>query len=295
MTDFVSYKKNAITGSWEDTDTRLLNPTANLIPPMQSFIVLSTGGDLKAHPASTTVSPNNNDRLRASQNPAVATPKLSIIASRDGDRSKALLLRVAGASHDYASREDSRMLFPVKSTAPVMVYMRSRDGYALDINSIGDFSEQVALGIRTDRTGEITLEFSGMESFNGATIRLHDVLRNRTIDLSEQSQYVFTKDSEELCLENRFYLTIDGATLTVSPEEHSSISVASTRRGIHVLSNDGSPLTNVRIFDLQGRCLVNERPSASDWYCRPLPQGIDSVRATNGKTTETRKTPLNLP
>jgi hypothetical protein len=132
---------------------------------------------------------------------------LEIFAERGIQASKALLLYKEEASPDYRLHEDSYKLFPSDVTTQVMVYMRSCDGYALDINTIGGFREQVALGVYASEAGAITLRFAGMESLGNVQIRLHDTRANRVIDLSEQSEYTFTKyDTEPLYLEDRFYL-----------------------------------------------------------------------------------------
>jgi hypothetical protein len=215
---------------------------------------------------------------------------LEIFAERGEQVSKALLLYKENASPDYHSHEDSYKLFPSDATTQVMVYMRSRDGYALDINTIGGFKEQVALGVYASEAGAITLRFAGMESLGSSIqIRLHDTKTNRVVNLSQESEYTFTKyDTEALYLEDRFYLSFDGWTALDVPD-YSGISVTGNHREIHILSNDGRPLGSVRVFDLQGRCLLSTEAETSSYFYQPNQPGVYIIKVENRKVSETKK------
>jgi hypothetical protein len=257
---------------------------------MQSFIVTlkAQNPTLEFTLSSTQTSVAQEDTLR-SGSVRENLRMLEIFAERGTQISKALLLYKEEASPDYRSNEDSYKLFPSDTTTQIMVYMRSSDGYALDINTIGNFSGQVALGVRTSETGAITLRFAGMENFGAAQIRLHDTKANRVINLSEQSEYTFTKyDTEGLYLEDRFYLSFNGWTVLDTPD-YSGISVTGNRLEIHILSNDGRPLGSVRVFDLQGRCLLSTEAETSSYFYRPNQPGVYIVKVENPKVSEMKK------
>ncbi|MDR2292824.1 MAG: T9SS type A sorting domain-containing protein, partial [Prevotellaceae bacterium] len=68
-----------------------------------------------------------------------------------------------------------------------------------------------------------------------------------------------------------------------------AISITASRRGIHILSNDGSPLESVRIYDLQGRILLDEQPAGSAYLYPVSKPGVYIVRVENRKVSETKK------
>jgi hypothetical protein len=193
------------------------------------------------------------------------------------------LLRRQGASYAYRLEEDSRKLFSADLTAPVALYLRSSDGYALDISSVGGVQERVAVGVRTSEAGKITFSFSGMESFDGKQrIYFQDTKENRVIDLRVEKEYSFIKaESDGLYLENRFYLTFENFTTGLQEVKTSPVSIGASPQGIHILSNDGSPLGNVRIFDAQGNCLMNGNLSAPSYLHPVNTPGIYIVRVKN--------------
>jgi hypothetical protein len=287
VNDLHSYLWNGGISLYETEDPLRSAGTEGLIAPMQSFIVtpLTASPVLKVSPEmmTTSVRPENTFRAGGSE----PSDRLDISAIRGNRITKTLLLYNRDAVPEYRPEEDSRKLFPASDPIPVLVYTRSKDGYALAINTVGGLNEPVAVGIRTSVAGEITLRFSGMESFgNGTRICLHDTHENRVIDLSRQTEYTFMKEDGEPYLENRFFLTFPEETASGAPSV-SGISVTGMRKEICIISGDGSPIGRIRIFDMQGRCLL-DTVSPSSAYFYPVRQpGILIVRA-GGKATKLR-------
>ena len=293
VNDVDSYEWDGSEGSYTTNgSTGVLND--GLIAPMQSFFVIPRVDDpqLFATAGMTTTSllPDNAFRAAGNRRPANL---LEIFALREGQQKKVLLFYRDGASPEYRPEEDSRKLFPAADTVPVSVYMRSPDGYALDINYTGNPDEPVAVGIRTARPGAITLRFEGMESFDAnLRLRLHDTRAGRVVDLSQQAEYTFVKEAgDSLYLENRFYLSFSDRTAFDAPgyTERPGISVTRNRREIRILSGDGAPLGRIRLFDLQGRTLLDTRSQDSS-YAFPVRQaGVYIVRVENPRGDETKK------
>jgi phage baseplate assembly protein gpV len=291
ISDFVSYIK--IGSDWYNSDATsvpLPNET-KLIAPMQSFIVVPNVANptLVADIKSTTTAATN--LLRSS---SVPDSKLDILAIKGEERSKAVLLYMDGASTSYDPQKDSYRLFMEDfdnpaTLYPVQVYTRSSDGYALDIHSSGSLEEAIPLGIRTSQSGNITLQFSGMESF-GQKIYLHDTKISRTIDLSQENEYTFSKDDGALFLDNRLYLSANPNSPTVlDAPANARIAVSGSSGGIEVLSLDGTPLSGIRITDMQGHYLVSEDHLAVTRCHYPLAKGIYIVRVVSEKGSEIKK------
>jgi hypothetical protein len=216
---------------------------------------------------------------------------LSILAGKGDDKSKALVLQSDFASNDFKGDEDSYRLFPNGNESPILVYTRSADGYALDINSMNDLSEPIVLGIRTSQTGQITLNFAGMETFGEGTFTLYDTKEALPIDLSLQSEYTFNKTEDDIYLENRFFLSWAPGNFT--PINHpgtDKVSVLVSGRNVEILTKDGTPIESIRIDDTQGRSLMNETHLAVASYRFTAPAaGVYIVKVRTDKTSQVRK------
>ncbi len=203
----VTYKK--LEGDYYSSDPTDASLTS-LIPPMQSFIVTSRGAltELTVHAQEDTqIDPDNT--LRSGRK---TLPVLNIIASRGKQKSKAILVRLDGASDTYQTEEDSRRLFPKEENRSVLIYTVSSDNYALDINSMGELKGMIPVGIRTSEIGKITLNFSGMEEFADQSIYLHDTKENKVINLSETDEYIFFKLDDEVYINDRFFISFKTIT-----------------------------------------------------------------------------------
>jgi hypothetical protein len=271
-----------------------------VIPPMQAFIIEVAGDSVQANISHTVTSVADIDTFRSATSPSQSSEHLlHILATRGATVSKALVLQGAAYSTNYLPSEDSYKLFvsgmnldpetSLDMLKPVQVYTRSSDGYALDINLIG-ISEQditVPLGVRTSEKGEITLNFSGMESFGESTgIYLYDTQHpQRLIDLKTQPEYAFDKTEDTLYLENRLSLIISKNTLT-GLLELEAVSKSSTvrilnqpSRTLRVISENGEALGAVRITDSWGRALLDVPEVSSSVYEYQMPMsGIYIVR-----------------
>jgi hypothetical protein len=283
----VSYIKTG--GVWvtnAGTDTQA-NPNMNLIPPLQSFIVASASAAtpaLVANIKETTTSPADKFRSGTSNE----LRKLDITAIRGEQSSKTILLHQDDASINYIPVEDSYSLFPENTVKPVIIYTRSADGYALDINSIGGYDKTVPVGIRTSEKGNITLKFAGRESFGDrVNIYFHDAKTGEVVDLSFAGEYTFYKDTEDLYLDNRFFLSFSAPTGVNAPQ--SAIAVTGSSYGIDILSTDGSPIRGIRILDLQGKVLLDVTNVSSSYHYATNVAGIYFVRVTGTNGTEIRK------
>jgi hypothetical protein len=248
---------------------------------MQSFIVTprSANPGLKVNATMTTVSVEPENAFR-SANSELPANRLDIFALRGSQLTKTLVLYDGTASTDYRPDEDSRKLFPVADPTSLLVYTRSKDDYALAINTSGGFDDAVALGIHTSEPGEITLRFTGMENFeNNSRIRLHDIQENRIIDLSQHTEYTFTKDGEEPYLENRFFLTFSDATdIRLTPVNTSIVVQQLAGQTVRIATDNSTPLGRMQIINIQGQVLFSQEVTESSYVFRAPAPGIYIVR-----------------
>jgi hypothetical protein len=283
VTDFVTYK--VVNGTFITTDENALEEF-NYIPPMQSFIVISKRAipqnQLKANITETRTLSGPNNKLRSASSTNTLDYLLEITTEQNQQpTSKALLLYMNNASNAYIPAEDSYKLFSEDSKAHVLVYLRSSDGYALDINSIGNLEQAVPLGIRTNQKGQIRLKFEGTDKFlDKANIFLHDTKANKVTNMSLYKEYTFNKDEDDLYLENRFYITFNNGSPTgIKGLESASVSIQMPeKRTVQILSNNGNSLGRVQITDVQGRNLVSEDVKSSSYTYQVKTPGMYIIR-----------------
>jgi uncharacterized repeat protein (TIGR01451 family) len=290
---FYIYKN--VSGSYVSTnpDPEDDNIRSNYIPPMQSFIVTSIGSStpaLKADITKTITRPGENLRSSTTSIPTM----LEITAGRNGQNmSKNLLIYMDNASQAYVPAEDSYTLFSQNSLTPVIVYTRSSDGYALDINTIGSFDRSIPLCVRTSQKGDIHLKFAGMERFDNTKIFLHDTKTGVVTDLSENDEYVFNKNEDDLYVENRLFLTF-GAITGIQSVKTAAVSVQNLQdQRIRIVSNNGSPLGKIQIMDVQGRVLETKEVQTSSYVFHAKVTGVYLIRITNSEKSEVKKAVIN--
>jgi hypothetical protein len=257
------------------------------IAPMQAFVVTSkvTANPLTLRADINSTDVNQGAAFRSASRPANT---LEISAARGEHVSKALLLYRENASHHYIPEEDSYKLFSASDSVSVMVFTRSTDGYALDINSFGDLGQGISIGMRTNRPGEIRLKFSGMESFGERTvIYLHDMQTGAVVNLSETDEYLFEKSDSELYLENRFFLIFSDATGIHLPPVANILVQQLPGQTVRIASDSDSPLGRIQIINIQGNVLVSQEVTEAAYTFQAPAQGIYIVRV-NGAVRKLR-------
>jgi len=290
MNNFISYQRSG--ESWFSTDPDVQDlDAARYTAPMQSFIVVpkTDNPDIRAHVEAMTTLPSG--ALRSGESTSDGIKVLDILAVRGEERSRALVLYPDDASDAFDPGEDSYRLFPDGNEIPLLVYTRSADGYALDINSMKTFETRVPLGIRSSLPGTVTLIFSETAALGeSADVYLYDMKEDRYLDLSEQNEYTFTKQPEDpLYLEDRFRLYLEPKAMGIS-DVYSSLSVTSSGGSVEIVSEDGSPLRNIRITDVQGRILSEESNFPQSRYRFRTPgAGLYIVRVANEHSAVTKK------
>jgi len=205
----------------------------------------------------------------------------------------ASLLYYQGASNNFVPGEDSYKLYIGKmddylNTAPLVLYTSSSDGYPLEVNTFGDTEKSIKLGIRTSLTGEIKLDFAGLENFiSGKEISLRDLKTGANINLRETPFYTFTKESEETEVNNRFLLVFSDATGLDDIQAHSILIFTEGDR-LQVISGN-SLLKMVQVFDLQGRLLQGVSPQSRTFSTTIDHQGVYIIKAQSETGSEIRK------
>jgi len=282
---FQTYKDSA--GIVIDNNDPLLG---NLIAPMQSIIVTAKRGfnNLTFNGSMTVTYPGN--KLKVSSHPEIVT----ITASMGNQTNTASLLYSPGASNKFVPGEDSYKLYTEKiddwlNDVPLVLYTSSSDGFPLDVNTFGNTDENIKLGIRTSLTGEIELDFSGIESFiSDKDIFLRDLEKGIDTNLKETPFYTFTKETDDTELKDRFLLVFSAATGLDNAPQGNAIVIYSDGNRVQVASNNDL-LNLVQVFDLQGRLLQVTSPLLRSYSTTIDHPGVYVIKAQSENSSEVKK------
>jgi hypothetical protein len=259
----ISYVPNAHYRFTLLTNPSMSDPTG-FIPPLQSFFVEKTGTaklpitGLAISPEWVTTKKDSPYSLRADAG-APETNILRIKATQEKRVSYALLHYNENTSPAYISNEDMHKVFYQleKDTIPLEVYTFAPTREVLAINSSSDFSQEVPIGLRTDRAGQVTLEFSGMATF-GHNVYLIDHAQNDKItDLQQSPTYTFTvtkKSASDKIIElnDRFSLRSDFTGIGLGNETISSTGLNVTSRDGYIYVQTSSPVSSLQVYSLTG-------------------------------------------
>jgi hypothetical protein len=285
---------------WDGYDAHAFTPVPSvagtLIPPLRSFFVQKKAEEPKLRsvrmsPKWTTTRGRNPYILRAAAPPRGMLRVQAYLRENTGE---AMLSHGAEATPSFTAGEDLQTLFYDANPLTVYTFAQSGDRRRpLALNASSDFETQpVPLGVRVKESGEVTLEFSGLEHFE--RVMLHDSERpGAPHDLRKASFYTFmaSKPASASALEinDRFRLEMKAAEVGVTPVETASSLVIHGDDGcVRVRSLEGD-IRHLQIFSITGALLHNDLRSATE-HVVPLPRTRTYVvKALAGKDYQTEK------
>jgi hypothetical protein len=229
------------------------------IPPLQSFFVQKAGSaavgtvSMSAHWATTL--PGSPYKLRSD---AKETNILRIKAVQGKQTSYAVLHYNESTSPAYNSQEDMHKLFYQleDEATPLEVYSFAPGKEALAINSSSDFSHNTPLGLRTDKAGSVTLEFSGMRTFGHNVYLIDHAKNNEETNLQKHPTYTFTvtkKPTEKrIELNDRFSLRTTYTGIGLGNEAAGPADVNISTRDGYIYVRTSSPVSSLQVYSLTG-------------------------------------------
>jgi len=185
----------------------IASSATSYIPVGQALMVLVS------NEASPTLSVNNAARAHSSQafykSGNSTENKLVIRASSNNYADETVVAFAEEATEAFDLQTDGMKLFGLEE-APQLYTLSCGEKYSL--NNLPLFQDQrnVDMNFETQFTGEVTLNFEGIESFNPSVkIHLLDELTGQTINLRSQQVYRFNHNPENAA--SRFKLLFGGS------------------------------------------------------------------------------------
>lgn len=299
---FVGYTPD---GNWGATFSGTEDRTDRIIPPLQAFIVeaaTSVSGTQTirfGNLASLQATGKSLDGLRkadasygkldiVAENGTI--PVLTFIANREGGKSARKLKSAVNAVPDIYT------LAPDNETAL---------GAQL-IDSDMDEGIVIPLGIATSKVGEMTLNFSGMETYPNVDIKLIDREMKTSVDLNEQPVYNFTytppthpteKDDKGNPLvtadESRFAIAFSPSSITGLEQAREQKVVVSVKGDeLQVLGSTDNFIKEVLVYTMQGQLLFADYAINRSVYTTVLSGGKRQgclVKVISEKSVQTVK------
>jgi hypothetical protein len=270
--------------------------SAQYVSPLQSFIVEKKNPNsvvsLTYNPekmSSTTYS-SSDYTLKNAREVSIPEGILYITASRNTVKNSTVLLNAPNASNGYTDEDVTKLFFDNESRPQLSVCTLTPRREALDINLSGDFNNvEIPIGIRTNITGEITLDFSGVEGF-GYKVYLRD--GNKEVDLRVIPSYKTTIAGNGGDL-SKFYEINDRFALKFPAAGNSVESVGSyvrlqTGHG-KILLNSDDTMESVEVLSVSGAKVYYSNDKARFTAVDVMPEQVYIVRVATAKGVITRK------
>ncbi|MDL2223234.1 hypothetical protein LJB98_03950 [Bacteroidales bacterium OttesenSCG-928-M11] len=256
--------------------------TLRSIPPMQTFIVTLKSGasdsdKLKINRDMGVVDKDNS----ILQSPTLNRNLLRLSVSDQNESRTSAVVKVSENSFDeYNSSEDSRLVL-IEDVTSVSHIFTIVDGNYLDINRLGELPSTLPIGVLQGSKGKSTLSISGFDTFSGYTFYFIDADKDRKIPLEGDSfEYEFDYDGSSSI--GRFYLVTEDVNQI--KDLYSDLSVYSQRGMINILALDGSPITEVSIYNVEGHLLYKSVDTGKSRLSIPQP-GSSAVMIVKASTS----------
>ncbi|MDR1336147.1 MAG: DUF6383 domain-containing protein, partial [Tannerella sp.] len=187
----------------------------------------------------------------------------------------------------FDESEDAWTLFSNSVKKAAVVYSKI-DNAAASINTLGNISEDIPLGIRTSEASELKFVIDGAETFDGE-VYLVDAAQGREINLTETPDYTFQNTTGDI--PDRFYIRIrEAATSIYKGTATPDIRIYQENGTVHITSASDDPLRNVEISNAQGQIIARREGSSSN-ITIPIPSGnqVIVVKAVSEKKQAVKK------
>lgn len=259
------------TGNAEDLTSN--DPQADVtVAPLQSFFVKLAESEGTAEDVPQTVTFTRNMQVLGDANDGLrsSTDVLYLSATTsDGRTSRAAVAYDGAASAEYVSGEDAELFLDSNLGDVPMVYTVAGT-MATSINRTSQLAD-IPVGLYGRQGETATLAFEGLDSFSGAT--LYDAQEGtETLLYDGRTVTVPARTS------GRYFLRLGAATDNKTISARKAILIYTVGRNRVVVSSDGEPLQTIRVYNMAGSLVRQERVSGMQ-YEFTLPAGIYIVSA----------------
>jgi len=275
------------------------NSTTQWIAPLQSFLVEKassasyTDESLQFSESMTAV--NNNVALRSTGN---NENKLNIDARDSIAGVRTFIAKRDGGQDEFGNLDVHKIINDI-SNVPEIYTLKPYQGssVAASINIINDDELLIPIGLLTSYAGNITLSFSGMDSY-GANLSLLDAETNKEINLTGLASYDYAVNympkivnGTATACEDRFFIRISKIMTGLQETLAERVNVFEANGHIQVVSGASNPIKEVMVYNQQGAMIYKKSSINAISYTvdRNLPTGAYIVKVISEKNMDNVK------
>ena len=277
---------------WMDNTYKIYHPVGGdldkFIVPLQGFVVtqseeLSTSLSFDESMTSVT----GDAGLRSSLS---VVNKLDILASNPVASIRTFIAKREGGNDVFGNLDARKIMNEISEVPEIFTLKPYKSGsIATAMNIINSNESLIPLGLATSYVGEITLTFSGMDSYD-SQLSLIDTRTNRTIDLTGLASYDYTVyyspeklNGETVACEDRFFIHISKSPTGLNETITEKVNVFESNGFIRIISSVANPIKEVAVHDLQGALIykVNDINAVSHTVERNLLTGVYIVKVVS--------------
>lgn len=240
------------------------------LAPMQSFFVEMRVGNnqLVFNPDSISIAVSDstsNNRLKSADENEIAN-LLKIRLKMASIQNMAIVAALPSASDNYNADEDIFKLFSYDVATPEIYTIT--EGRAIEINALSTAgnSKVIPVGIKTDKTGNLTIDIEGINNFMAYPyLYFTDAVNNKTYDLRKTATLTFEKTTSDNS-EGRFYLVMQTEPLDVKEVRNDSFVNIIINDGVVSVSSPLHEIENIMLYDISGRIIYRKDAINSLYY-----------------------------
>ncbi len=246
-TTFVTYMAGSDLASSISSSTA----STHIIPPMQSFFVISGSGGTLNFDLDNDFVANNQMNLRGA---SVEKCLLHVESDNGNYKSSTAIARREYAENRFEKNDAFKMFSKIKEVPEVYTLA---DGVALDINQFDALPFTIPLGIKTDANESINLRFNGADTFgSNVIVELINAKTGEVLDLREENNYEYAIGTNKD--EGSLFVSFRSASVTTDNSEsigidHNIHVYATNKKSIRVESIPNDPIKEVIVLNMDGR------------------------------------------
>ena len=274
-------------------------PLNEFIAPLQGFIVekkAETGPSASLNfDESSMFSANPGVLLRSS---STASNKLDILARNTVAGVRTTIANREGGQDEFGDLDARKIMGAISDVPEVYTLKPYKNGMiAATVNIINNDDILIPVGLATNYKGNITLTFSGMDSYD-ANLSLIDAETNRTIDLTGLATCEYVVDytpkqvnGKTAVCEDRLFIRISKTVTGLNETIAEKVNVFESNGFIQIISSAANPIKEVAVYDLQGAMIykTNNINAVSHTVERNLLSGVYVVRVLAEKSLDNVK------
>jgi len=224
---------------------------------------------------------------------------LDIVARNQTAEVRTFIARRAGGQTAFGNSDARKIIHSINDIPEVYTLKTYKSGMiATAINIINNEELLIPLGLATSFSGNITLSFSGMESYD-ANLILIDAVANKAIDLTGLASFDYTfnyapkkkANGEPVTCEDRFFIRISKTVTGIPQTLAGKVNVFESNGLIQVVSSASNPLKELSVYDMQGKLIykANANNAVSHTIERNWPAGVYVVKVVSEKGVDNVK------